>query len=552
MIKFLHIENIAVVEKTDIEFNNGLNILTGETGAGKSIIIDSINAILGHRTTKDIIRSGCNRAIVTAVFCDIGQVANSLMEENGIYPDENGEYIVTRILSVDNKNSIRINGQPVTASVMRLLGAMLINIHGQHDNQSLLNPATHCGFIDSVAENSQLISEYYKEFKLLNSIRKRLQEADIDEETKRRKKELLEFQVNEISQCGLKVGELDTLKEKRDMFQNSEHILKTLKSAKIALLGDDENSGAASNVLGSGRDLSLSNSKQFAEVSERLTEIGIELQEIGHSVEQYLGSISFEQSDFDDVCSRIEEIKSVINKYGGTEGSALQHLENAQKELEFIDNNDVVIKELENEFDLSRERLVEKGEKLTASRKTAAERFCSEVCTVLEELNMPNVRFMASINQGRYTRSGCDEVEFLISANRGEEVKPLSKIASGGELSRVMLAIKSVLSVNDPVNSLIFDEIDTGISGNAAIKIAIQLKKLAKSKQVLCVTHLAQIASAADSHFLIEKTDNGERTTTNVSLLDYNGKLNELSRIIGGIVTDTNIASAEEMLAFFR
>ena len=548
MLKFLHIENIAIIEKTDIEFDKGLNILTGETGAGKSIIIDSINAILGQRTSKDIIRSGCNRALVTAVFGGIGAQNESALEENGIFADENGEYIVNRVLSLDNKNSIRINGQPVTASVMRSLGAMLINIHGQHDNQSLLNPATHCSFIDSIAENGDLIDDYYKEFKYLNSIRKKLQEADTDEEEKLRRKDLLTYQISEIELADLKVGELDALKEKRTLFENSEHLIKFFNSAKESLLGDEENSGAASLATNAGKDIYSTNIKQFESFAERLGEIGIELDEIGRTVDSYLKSVSFEPAEFDRICSRIEEIKSVIKKYGGSEESALKYLEDSQKELERIDNNDEYIKELENDLDLSRERLIKKGSALTSSRKRAADDFCAKVCDVLAELNMPNVRFSASMYQGKYTKSGCDVLEFLISANRGEDMKSLSKIASGGELSRVMLAIKSVLSVNDPVGTLIFDEIDTGISGNAAIKIAHQLKKLSAHKQLLCVTHLAQIAAAADKHYLIEKNDTSGRTVTEVRLLDKDGRLRELSRIIGGVVTDKNMASAEEML----
>lgn len=552
MLKYLHIENIAVVERTDIEFDKGLNILTGETGAGKSIIIDSINAILGHRTSKDIIRSGCDKAVVTAIFCDVGFEANKILEENGVFADENSEYIVTRILSVDNKNSIRINGQPVTATVMRSIGAMLINIHGQHDNQSLLNPASHCSFIDSVADNVSLISEYYSEFKFLNSVRKQLQAADTDEETKLRKKEMLLFQINEISSANLSVGELENLKEKKLLFENSEHLLKFLSGAKIALLGDEDSLGAAALSTEAGKNIYSSSLKQFGQITERLNEIGIELEEIGHSVESYLSSVSFEPAEFDNVCSRIEEIKSVVKKYGGSEETALEYLQNANNELQLIDSNDEIIAKLENELEKSQERLIEKGSRVTKSRVIAAEAFCNKVCDVLKELNMPNVKFSTSITAGKYTKNGCDEVEFMISANRGEDVKPLSKIASGGELSRVMLAIKSVLSVNDPVGVLIFDEIDVGISGNAAVKIATQLKKLSENKQVLCVTHLAQIASAADNHYLIEKSDFDNRTITEVKLLNYDGRLRELSRIISGNVTQRNMASAEEMLKVFR
>ncbi len=551
MLKYLHINNIAVIEKNDIEFEGGLNILTGETGAGKSIIIDSINAILGHRTSKDIIRSNEDKAVVTAVFSDVSALAVRTLNEEGIEPDENGEYIITRVLTSLGKSSIKINGQPVTASVMRNIGELLINIHGQHDNQALLNPASHCGYIDAIADNAELIDEYYAEFKMLNSIRKQLLAADTDEETKEHRRELLSYQIAEIENAALVVGEMEMLKSKRDMFENSEKLIKTLTGVRNLILGTDDSDGAAPRVSSAGKDILLLKISSFDSISDRLSDISAQLENVGYDVEKQLNDLIFDAAERETVNARIELVRSVVRKYGGSEQSALEYLEKASKELELINNNDEIIAELERQLEESQERLILKAEKLTKSRKTAAEDFCKKVCEVLVLLDMPNVKFGVKIEQSRYTKNGCDECEFLISANKGEEMRPLSKIASGGELSRTMLAIKSVLSVNDPIDTLIFDEIDSGISGRAALKIAQQLKKLAKDKQVLCVTHLAQIAAAADTHFLIEKSVDECHARTNVIELDNEGRLSELSRIIGGKVTDANKQSAAELMQNF-
>ncbi len=551
MLKYLHINNIAVIEKNDIELEGGLNILTGETGAGKSIVIDSINAILGQRTSKDIIRSGEDKAVVTAVFSDISAPAACSLESQGVFPDENGEYLVTRILSAAGKSSIKINGQPITSGVMRDIGDMLINIHGQHDNQALLNPATHCGYIDAVAKNSELLDDYYNEFNKLNSIRKQLLAADIDEDTAQRRKELLSFQIQEIENAALSVGELDKLKSKRDLLENSEKLIKTLTGVRNIVLGTDDYDGAATKISGASRDVLSLKSTEFDNISDKLTNISAQLESVGYDIEKQLDDLIFDVAEQDAINSRVELIRSVIRKYGGSEESALEHLKNASIELQNINNNDELIKQLEKQLIESEERLIKKAEKLTASRKSAAEAFCKKVCDVMVMLDMPNVKFSATIEKGKYTKTGCDECEFLISANMGEEMRPLSKIASGGELSRVMLAIKSVLSVNDPIDTLIFDEIDIGISGRAALKIATQLKKLASNKQIICVTHLAQIAAAADTHFLIEKSLNEAHTKTTVTKLNEQGRLGELSRIIGGRVTDANLQSAKELLRNF-
>ncbi len=548
MLNYLHIENIAVIEKTETELISGFNVLTGETGAGKSIVIDAINAVLGARTSREIIRSGCSDAKVIAEFSNVCSAVNAILTDNGFTPDESGNLVLQRTLSVDGKTTFRINGKPTTASVVKDLGKYLINIHGQHDNQALLDPDKHCDFLDKLAENTELLKEYYFEFKNLNAIRRELNELAEDDDAKARKIELLEFQINEIAAAEIKVGEYATLKEKQKQAQNLDASVKALKNAYISLVGDD-NPGAEEQIGAAVKSVEKIDFKEAEPIATKLNETLENINELSFDLRSLIDRLTNDEFNLDEIQDRLEIIGSLMLKYGNSEQAILDYLHSSQQQLDKIRFSDERFAELEKMLLESQDRLIACGKRLTDSRIKTAKRFEKDVCDILEYLDMPYVKFKVDIKNGRYTKSGCDVVEFLISANAGETLKPLSKVASGGELSRVMLAIKSVLSDKDEVDTLIFDEIDTGISGRAANKVAFQLKKVAKNRQVICVTHLAQIAACAENHLLIEKTVNDSRTYTTVSSLSYEQRIDEISRIMSGTEkTEITYNSAKELL----
>jgi len=548
MLKSLHIENIAVIEKSDIELAKGLNVLTGETGAGKSIIIDSINAVLGHRTSKELIRAGSDKAEVSALFCDIDKNTAEILTDNGFSPDEEGNVLIRRTLTQSGSN-VKINGKPATVGILKDIGKLLVNIHGQHDNQNLLDPQMHCGFVDSMAENSGLIEEYYNEFKKLNSIRREINALETDEDEKLRKIELLKYQIKELEDADIKSGETEELKEKIKSAEFYERTLKSLNSVDSLFNGNDEENGIITKLEEILKIVNLLNENSLEAEIHKISDAIFSLKDISENIRNFAENNVIPTEDINVLQERLDLLHRLMLKYGGSEEKTIDFLEKAKKDLRDIEFSDVRINELSEELDLSKERLISLGKKLSESRITAARKFSKEVSDVLVYLDMPSVKFYVDIKQGRYTKNGCDEVEFLISANAGEEAKPLHKIASGGELSRVMLAIKSVLSAKDEIPTLIFDEIDTGISGYAASKVGVQLKKVSKYRQVLCVTHLAQIAGFADSHLLIlKKTENG-RAFTNVSQLSYDERINEIARIMsGGEITDSLYNSAKELL----
>ena len=546
MLKSLFIENIAVIEKTEISFCNGLNVLTGETGAGKSIIIDSINAVLGERTSKELIRAGSKNAVVTAVFCGLGKEAESCLKENGYMPDENGEYFVTRVLS-SSSSSIKINGKPVSTAVLRSFSGMLINVHGQHDNQALLHPENHYKYIDMLADNKVLLNEYYNAFKRFNSLRNKLKEIDIDEDLKLRKIDLLKYQIEEIKNADIKVGEYQQLKDNLLIARNSEKHIKQLKEALFLLSGDDTNDGIIYEINAVSKLLSGVSSKLEA---QNYCDTSVDLLfKLKDEISSCINDLSSDMYDINVLSERIELVSMLMRKYGGNEEAVLEFLEKAEAELKEIEFNDEEIIRIEKELEIAQDELVSCGKKITSSRVKTAKKFEESVTAILLELNMPAVRVSTEIKNGKYTKNGCDEIQFLISTNAGEELKPLNKVASGGELSRIMLAIKSVLSAVDNVDTLIFDEIDSGISGMAADKVGNRLKEIAKNRQTICVTHLAQIAACATEHYLIEKNETNGRTFTEVTKLDVNARVNELARIMGGEnITDTLIVSAKELL----
>ncbi|MBR4910727.1 MAG: DNA repair protein RecN [Clostridia bacterium] len=548
MLKSLHIENIAVIEQTDIEFSEGFNVLTGETGAGKSIIIDSINAILGERTSKELIRNGCDEAAVSAMFINVGAGAKEILEDNGYRLDDDGSLLVMRKLTHAG-STVRINGRQATAGVLKSIGKSLINIHGQHDSQALLDPDCHYMYLDRLADNSELLDSYYYEFHRLNQVRKELAGLETDDALKERRIELLEYQIKELTDADLKPGEADDIKLKLQTIQNAEKTRAALSAAYSYLNGDELSDGAFSAIRNAQKKISLCKNDRFNGIDKNLNEALSYLDAATGQIREMLQSDGTLSVDPDTLRARLDFIVRLTLKYGGSEEKAVNYLADAIFELENIRRSDERIKELSLELDKSTERLIEIGEKLTASRKSAAQKFKHDVTDILVSLDMPNVQFEVSIEKGKYTKHGCDVVEFLIKTNAGESLKPLAKIASGGELSRVMLAIKSVLADKDDVDTLIFDEIDSGISGRAAQKVGSRLKTLSSVRQTLCVTHLAQIAAFAQNHFLIEKTVSGDRTFTTVKKLIGNDRVEEIARIMAGSNLSQNVYnSAKELL----
>lgn len=549
MLKFLHIENIAVIERSDIEFSAGFNVLTGETGAGKSIVIDAINAVLGERTSKELIRAGCDTAEVSAVFGELDNATAAALSDAGVTPDDDGNIVIRRRLSAAGKGLIKLNDRPVTATELKEIGKHLVNIHGQHDNQALLDPERHLDFIDAVADDDPIKGKYYAEFRELNRIRKELAATETDEDEKRRRVGLLKYQINELESAGIKPGEYEKLQKKLAIARNYQKTAEALSRAYSALKGDDEFDGAVSLLTDAEKSLSSLHNDEWDKKSSALADAAAAAEDVSAALYDFLENAELAGIDPDEINSRLETLDKLKAKYGNSEEEMLEFLEKARTELNDTEFSDKKAAELSTLLDDATERLIALADELTAARKKAAAEFEKQVCDILSYLNMPDVRFTVKFSKGRYTKRGCDTAEFMISANRGESVKPLCKIASGGELSRVMLAIKSVLLGRDPVGTMIFDEIDTGISGYTAGKVGTQLKKVAENRQVICVTHLAQIAAMADTHLLIEKKAEKDRTFTSVSPLSYEQRINEIARIMSGVqMTENLYNSAKELL----
>lgn len=549
MLKFLHIENIAVIERSDIEFSAGFNVLTGETGAGKSIVIDAINAVLGERTSKELIRAGCDTAEVSAVFGELDNATAAALSDAGVTPDDDGNIVIRRRLSAAGKGLIKLNDRPVTATELKEIGKHLVNIHGQHDNQALLDPERHLDYIDAVADDDPIKGKYYAEFRELNRIRKELAATETDEDEKRRRVGLLKYQINELESAGIKPGEYEKLQKKLSVARNYQKTAEALSRAYSALKGDDEFDGAVSLLTDAEKSLSSLRNDEWDKKSSALADAAAAAEDVSAALYDFLENAELADIDPDEINSRLETLDKLMAKYGNSEEEMLEFLEKARTELNDTEFSDKKAAELSALLDDATVRLIASADELTAARKKAAAEFEKQVCDILSYLNMPDVRFTVQFGKGRYTKRGCDTAEFMISANRGESVKPLCKIASGGELSRVMLAIKSVLLGRDPVGTMIFDEIDTGISGYTAGKVGTQLKKVAENRQVICVTHLAQIAAMADTHLLIEKKAEKDRTFTSVSPLSYEQRINEIARIMSGTqMTENLYNSAKELL----
>ncbi len=547
MLTSLKIENVAIIESAAIEFGCGLNVLTGETGAGKSIVIDSINAILGERTSRDIIRTGAQSAKVYAVFEDVNARVREFLDENGI-DCEDGVLIINRTLSREGKNICRLNGAPVTVSMLREIGGELIDIHGQHDNQSLLSPEKHCGFVDSFAGNADIIADYREKYGRLCEIRSKLKKLTTDESSKSQKIDFLTYQIDELEKAEITVGERDELKARKSLINNSQKVIESLNIAYEALKAD----GAGIDMI-TDAESEISDASAYmetlGEASEKITDIRYELEDIAETVRDAMSEVDFDPSELEDIDERLDLLYRLSKKYGNTEEEMLEYLEKAREELDNIAFSEEKVKELQK---LEREALAEAesaAQRLTESRKTAGKKLSNAICSELEFLDMPNVRFVVKCDDVGLTENGKDELEFLISANVGEEPKPLAKIASGGELSRIMLAIKNVLAETDGVDTMIFDEIDTGVSGRAAQKIAMKLRSASKGRQVICVTHLAQIAAQGDVHLYISKSVSDGKTYTNIKSLIEEERVAEIARIMGGMeITKLQLESAREML----
>ena len=548
MLETLYIENVAVIESAEISFTSKFNVLTGETGAGKSIIIDSINAILGERTPKDIIRNGCDYALITAEFSVSKSVEAKLIDLG--YSCDEGTLIISRKLSLDGRNNVRINGKPATVSILREIGVDLINIHGQHDSQHLLNSESHLNFIDALADNQVIYDEYITNYKKLVEIKHKIKDLTENNNNNADLKEMLEFQIKELEEANIKPGEKEKLEARRNIIKNAEKIQIIIDFAKNSLNDSDNNNSvcdmlriSASNFEGlTGID------ERFKAVSERFKGLEIESRELLNDIVSEFNEYDFDEYELDEIEKRLDIIYGLSLKYGSEDNMPV-HLAESKEKLDLIVNFDNVITELENEFTELLDKTKKISQKLTDSRVKTAKKFDREVAEQLQFLNMPFIKFTTEITGTKLTSKGAETLEFLISTNPGEPPKPLIKIASGGELSRIMLAIKTVLSGADDVETLIFDEIDSGISGNAAQKVAVKLQEIANDKQVICVTHLAQIAALAESHYVISKSSDSNKSVTNISRLDYEGRVNELSRIIsGGEITENIRNTAIEML----
>ncbi len=551
MLQNLKIENVAIIESADIYFDNGLNIMTGETGAGKSIIIDSINAVLGERTSRELVRTGTQKASVTAVFKSANSKIDLLLEELGVDAEDDGTLIIRRSITADGKNACRINGTPVTVGMLKSLGRELINIHGQHDSQRLLDPASHCAFVDEMAGNYDLLEEYKKYYYALCDIRREISSVIINDEEKARKIELLSYQITEIENAQLTPGEMEELRSTKLFYRNIEKILAAVNESYSLISGSDEAAGALQEVkMAASRLDDVSEfSPAVSENAQLLHDISYQLEDMEDRLRNSLDELEYDPEYISQVEARLDYLNKLSRKYGSTEEEILGFCERCQKEKAAIELSDERVAELNHrETELS-QKVRELAQKLTESRVNVGDSFASAVKSELAFLDMPNVIFIVNRNSVPFNENGADEIEFLISPNAGENPKPLAKIASGGELSRIMLAIKNVLSDKDSIGTLIFDEIDTGVSGRAAIKLGKKLKEVSSGRQVICVTHLAQIAAQADHHFLISKSTINEKTFTGVKPLDREGRKYELARIIGGEeVTQTQLDMAEEML----
>ena len=547
MLSLLHIENIAVIECADISFDKGFNVLTGETGAGKSIVIDAISAILGERAYRDMVRTGTNKASVRAVFTDVPQL--TWFEENGVPYDS--ETVIHREVYLDGKNVCRVNETLVTVTILRKLGMQLIDIHGQHDSASLFEENNHLTFLDAFANDASQVEAYSEKYEAVSELDKQIRRMTMDQGEKLRRMETLRYQIEEISKANLKVGEDDALERRRKVLQNAEKLSDGINAAVECLYGGDDTDGASSLLAEAERELSrLSRyTDAFSALHERVADLMYQVQDVADDVRSARDDMSYSADELERIEERLDVIHRLRRKYGATCADILDYMQSAQTELDEIEFADDHLERLKLKQQKAEKEAWEAAQALRKCREKAAKILAERILTELAQLDMPKVQFFCRFTETELSVNGADAVAFYMSANAGEEPKPLSKVASGGELARIMLAMKNVLAEQDQVGTLIFDEVDTGVSGRAAQRVAEKLRNVALNKQVLCVTHLPQLAALANTHLLIAKEVRDGRTYTNVTPLDIEGRKWELARIIGGTnITETTLKSAEEML----
>ena len=548
MLELLHIENIAIIEAADIEFAPGFNALTGETGAGKSIVIDSLSAVLGQRTSRELIRTGAEKAFVSAAFSGM---APELTEELGIQPEADGTLLLQREIQTDGKNVCRVNGRPVTVGQLRALGARLLNIHGQHDGQQLLDEEQHIVYLDSFGRVESLAITYAEKYKNFTDIRRQIGALQMDEAEKARRVDTLQYQIEELRRAKLTPGEEEELTARRGMLRNAEKFLAAVAGADYALNGDDSGGGALS-ALRQAQD-ALSGVRHlddaFGQLYERLGEAYSEVYDIAATVEDKRGELDVSPGELDRVESRMDLLYRLKKKYGATVEDMLDYQARCEVELAQIEDAGDTLARLEQALSKAEKEARQAAQALSDARKAAADRLTAQILTELQQLDMGKIRFAVDFAEKPLDSDGMDTVRFLMSANVGEELRPIHKIASGGELARIMLAMKNVLSEQDHVGTMVFDEVDTGVSGRAAQKVAEKMARISRRKQVLCVTHLPQLAAMADTHFSVEKGERGGRTYTEVRRLDREQRRRELARLTGGShVSQTMLDGAEELL----
>lgn len=549
MLSVLHIENIAVIEQADIQFDAGFNVLTGETGAGKSIVIDAISAILGERAYRDVIRTGCEKAFVSAVFTGVAELP--WFEENRVDYDPD-ELMIQREIFLDGKNACRVNGRPVTVALLRRLGAHLIDIHGQHDSQQLFDETNHLRYLDLFAADAEALAAYQDAYQALRQTRDEMDRLSMDEGEKLRRVETLQFQIREIENAAPKPGEDAALEAQRKRLQNGEKMKTGLCNASAALYGGEDSDGACSLVTGAERELSAlcRYDEGLEPLRAKLSDLRYALQDVTEELRDLRDSLSFSEEELERLEERLDALHRLKRKYGADCEEILSYLERCKAELEEIEFSSDRLEQLEKQAARQEKEARKAGSALRKLRQTAAEALSQRILSELAQLDMPKVQFVCQFEEQALGPDGMDAVRFLMSANVGEALKPMSKVASGGELARIMLALKNVLAEQDQVSTLIFDEVDAGVSGQAAQRVGEKLLSVAGSKQVLCVTHLAQIAALADTHLHIQKAVREGRTYTSVTPLDREGRKQEIARIIGGAaITETTLRSAEEMLA---
>ena len=552
MLSLLHIENIALIQSADIRFEPGFNVLTGETGAGKSIVIDSIGAVLGERTSRELIRTGAKSALVTAVFTQVPPLP--WLEENG-FPTGEEELLLQRELQGDGRNVCRIDGKLVTVAQLRELGRQLLNIHGQHDGQQLLDPASHLGYLDQFGGCQPLLESYQEAYRKWHDIRREMDKLQMDEAERSRRVDTLNYQIQELERAQLKAGEDEELSARRTLLRSAGRLMEAVQSAEFALSGDEDRDGACSLIAQAEGEVQgvSSISPELSELSEKLTALRCAADDAADTLRDLSRSFDFSPGELDQVEERLDLLYRLRKKYGPTVEDMLSYLDRCRKELDQIQYADDTLARLEKDLKKAQKEAARRGEVLSQARREAAGALQARVQEELRQLDMPKVQFQTEFTpkggEAGMDETGLDEVQFLMSANLGEALKPIQRVASGGELARIMLALKNVLAEGDQIGTLVFDEVDTGVSGRAAQKVAEKMAQVARGKQVLCVTHLPQIAAMADTHFSVQKGEREGRTYTRLERLDRSQRREELARLIGGAsITPSLLESAEELL----